>query len=172
MTCARAARIAFRLTFLVVAAGMLAWVCRQGSSLSEVGLVFTVYVAAATLWVRGQYQASVDAAQQGDESLYPWTFPYWISGLVVLAGIALAVVGVSQDVSTALLCGVLAAYLGLGYLLMRFRMYRTGRSLPRVIVGAALLLVSAVLLVVGLLALEDHGWALVVLGAGVLSAPI
>jgi hypothetical protein len=130
------ARIAFRLTFLVAAAVALAVVCRQGSSLFEVGLVFTVYVAAATLWVRGQYQASVDAAQQGNQSLQPWTFPYWISGPAVLAGGVLAVIGVSQDVSTALLCGVLLAYLGLGYVLMRFRMYTTGSWLPRVKVGA------------------------------------
>lgn len=172
MTSARAARIAFRLICLVAAALALAVVCRQGSSPFEVGLVFTVYVAAATLWVRGQYQASVDAAQQGNETLQPWTFPYWISGSAFLEGVVLAGVGVSQDVSTALLCGVLLAYLGLGYALMRFRMYRAGRWRPRVIVGAALLVVSAVLLVVGLLELEDHGWALVVLGVGVLFAPI
>jgi lysophospholipase L1-like esterase len=173
MTWARVLRIAFRLTFLITAAGALAWVCRQGSSLSQVGLVFTVYVAAATLWVRGQYQASVDAAQQGDASLYPWTFPYWISGSAVLAGVALAVFGASQDVGAVLLFGVLAACLGLGYVLMRFRMYKTGLWRPRVIVGAILLLLSAVLLLVGLLALEDLGWwALAVLGAGVLFAPI
>ncbi len=172
MSSTRVARIAFRLSFLVAAAALLAFVCRQGSSLFEVGLVFTVYVAAATLWVRGQHQASVDAAQQGDESLRPWTFRYRISGPVVFVGVVLAVIGAWQDVSTLLLAGVLAAYLGLGYVLMRFRMCRTGRWLRRVRVGAALLLVSAVLLLVGLLALEDHGWALVVLGFGVLCAPI
>lgn len=172
MTSARMARIAFRLTFLVAAAVALAVVCRQGSSLFEVGLVFTVYVAAATLWVRGQYQASVDAAQQGNQSLQPWTFPYWISGPAVLAGGVLAVIGVSQDVSTALLGGVLLAYLGLGYVLMRFRMYTTGSSLPRVKVGAGSLLVAAVVLVVGLLALEDHWWAPVALGTGLLATPI
>jgi lysophospholipase L1-like esterase len=173
MSSARVARIAFRLSFLVAAAVALAIVCRQGSSLFEVGLVFTVYVAAATLWVRGQHQASVDAAQAGDETLYPWTFPYSISGAVVAAGFVLIVVGVWQDISTALLAGVLAAYLGLGYLLMRFRMYRTGHRVPRVKAGAIVLLVSAGLSLAGLLALEDHAFgAVVLLGLGVLSAPV
>src|SRR5215207_9259031 len=99
MTPARIMRIALRLTFLLAATVGLVIVCREGSSLSEVGLVFTVYVAAATLWVRGQHQASVDAAQQGNESLRPWTFPYWISGLAVLVGFAVAGFGVWQDVS-------------------------------------------------------------------------
>lgn len=169
MTCARRARIVFRLSFLIAAAIVLAGVCREGSSLFVVVLVFTVYVVAATLWVRGQYQASVDAAQQDDEMLRPWTFPYWVSMPVVVVGGALVGFGIWQDVSAALLSGALAAYFGLGYLVMRFRM---GRQRCRIAVGAGLLVLSAVLLVVGLFWLEGHEWALWVLVAGVLSAPI
>src|SRR4051812_38204578 len=103
---ARGARIAFRLGFLVLAAGGPAWVCGQGISLFVVAVVFVVYVAAATLWVRGQYQASVDAVVLEDESLRPWTFGYPTSGAVVALGLVATVVGAALDNGTALLAGV------------------------------------------------------------------
>jgi len=172
MTGARLVRIVFRLSFLIAAAGVLAWRCREGVSPFEVGVAFTVYVAAATLWIRGQYQASVDAAQTGDETLRPWTFPYPLSVAAVLTGAVLVGVGIMKDVGSALLCGVLVAYLGAGYVLMRFRMYETGDEQSRVRTGAAVLIASAALTVVGLLVLENYTWAGFALGIGVLSAPI
>jgi lysophospholipase L1-like esterase len=168
----RVARIAFRLSGLVIAAGALAFVCRQGTSLFGVGIVFVGYVAAATLWVRGQYQASVDAALQGDESLQPWTFKYRTSGSVVLVGFIVAACGIVLDIGTALIAGVLMSYLGLGYVLMRFRMYASGGARLRVHVGVGVLVGVTVLVVMGLLALEDHGWAVFPVAASFLFAPI
>ena len=172
MTGARRARIVFRLGFLIAAAGVLAWRCREGASPFEVGVVFTVYVAAATLWIRGQYQASVDAAQKGDDALRPWTFPYPVSITAVLVGLVLIAIGVWKDVGTALLCGVLVAYLGAGYALMRFRMVKTGDERSRVRPGARVLGASVALMLVGLLALEDYDLAGFAFGLGVLFAPI
>ena len=167
----RVARIAFRLGFFVLAAGGLAWVCRQGTSLLAVGLVFVVYVAAATLWVRGQHQASVDAVVLGDETLRPWTFGYRTSGVAAAVGFVVAVVGAVVDNGTALVAGVLVTYLASGYLLMRFRMYAGGGGPLRVKVGALVLGAVVVLVLVGLLALEASMWA-AVLVASVVFAPI
>jgi lysophospholipase L1-like esterase len=133
--------------------------------------VFVVYVAAATLWIRGQHQASVDAVVQGKDSLRPWTFPYRTSGLVAGVGFALAVAGAALDNSTALLSGALATYFGLGYLLMRFRTYTGDGCRSRVNWGAGLLVAVVVLSVGGLLALEATTKAAFLI-ASVLFAPI
>ena len=167
----RIARIVLRLTFLVLAAAGLAWVCREGTSPLAVGLVFVVYVAAATLWIRGQHQASVDAVVQGDDRLRPWTFPCHTSGLVAAAGVAVAVAGAALDNGTALLAGVLAAYFGSGYLLMRLRTYTGAGRRARVKWGAGVLIGVTVLTVVGLLALEATPKA-ALLVASALFAPI
>jgi hypothetical protein len=168
---ARRWRIGFRLTFLVAAMVVLAVVCRQGTSLLAVGVVFTIYVAAVTLWIRGQHQAAIDAVQ--DPSKHLWTLPYWISIPAVLVGLAFAGAGVWQHESILLVSGALLTYLGAGYLLMRFRMYAPGEKTSRVAFGLAALAVAGVLLLVGLLALEDGGTvALVAVGFGALIAPI
>lgn len=167
----RRARIAFRLSFLVLAAGGLAWVCQQGTSLLAVGLVFVVYVAAATLWIRGQHQASVDAAVQANPRLRPWTFPYRTSGLVAVVGVSLAVAGIVLDWSTVLLAGVLATYFAAGYLHMRFRTYAGDGGPLRVKVGASVLVAVVVLTVVGLFLLEASTWAVIPI-ASVLFAPV
>jgi uncharacterized membrane protein len=163
----RAWRIAFRLTFLVAAMVALAIVCRQGTSMFTVGLVLTVYVAAATLWIRGQHQASVDVAQ--GKATYVWTLPYWISGPAFGIGLAFAGFGAWQHVSTLLVAGALLAYFGVGYALMRFRL---DEEQPREAVGRAALAISAVLVVVGLLLLEQGWAALAALGLGAVLAPI
>jgi hypothetical protein len=170
MNADRKARIAIRLTFLVVAAVALAIVCRQGSSLFAAGLIFVVYVAAGTLWVRGQYQASVEAAREGDDNLLPWTFPYWISLPSAVIGAVLFIVGVKGDTSSLLLAGAILAYLSLGYVLMRFR--NKGSTKWRLGVGGATLVVSALLLVFGLLTLESHDRALWAVVLGFLTAPV
>ena len=172
MDSARVARIGLRLSFLIAAAGVLAWRCREGSSLLEVTLLFTVYLVAATLWVRGQYQASVDATRSAKEHLRPWTFPYWASGSAAVVGAGLAVFGVVQNSGTALLVGTLFGYLGLGYVLMRWRMSAKHGWPRRVKVAAGILLGSVALVFVGLLLLEHHGWALVAAGVGLFLAPI
>lgn len=166
----RRARIVFRLSFLVLAAGGLAWVCREGTSLLAVGLVFVVYVAAATLWIRGQHQASVDAVVQVKDCLRPWTFPYHTSGLVAGVGFALAGAGAVLDISTALLAGALATYFGSGYLLMRLRTY-TGDGGWSVKWGRGVLVAVVVLTVGGLLALETTATA-AFLVASLLAAPV
>src|SRR4051812_6585089 len=97
---ARVVRIAMRLVFLLGAAAGLALVCRQGASLFAVGMVFVVYVVAATLWVRGQHQASVDAAQTDDDFLRPWTFPFTVSVAALGAGLILVWAGFAKDVSS------------------------------------------------------------------------
>ncbi|MEV6412950.1 hypothetical protein [Kribbella sp. NPDC051718] len=75
----RVVRIATRLPFLLCTAILLAVICRQGASLFGVGTVFILYIAAATLWISGQHQASIKAAQSGKSADKPWTFPYLIS---------------------------------------------------------------------------------------------
>jgi len=166
---ARWARIAIRVLFLVAATVALAIVCRQGSSLFLVGVAFTVYVAAATLWVRGQYQASVDAVRAGDPKLRPAAPSYWFSGVGAVGGGALFVLGARGNNSTALLAGALLAYFGLGYVIMRFR--TRGTEGWQLVVGGVFLLLSTVLTGTGLLWLE-HGVWVFVLAVGVLIAPI
>ena len=166
----RVARIAFRLVFLVLAASGLTWVCRQGTSLLTVGLVFVVYVVAATLWVRGQYQAWVDATVLGDESRRPWTFGYRTSGIAGAAGVVVALAGAALDNSTALLAGVLTTYLASGYLLMRFRMYAGDGARRRVQAGAWVLGGAVVLTIVGLLALEDSTWGAILVASVLFAA--
>ncbi|MBZ5737150.1 GDSL-type esterase/lipase family protein [Nocardioides mangrovi] len=185
----RIARIAWRLILMIGAAILLAWRCREGVSTVQVGIVFILYVAAATLWVRGQYEASTEAVRQDDESLRPYAFPYAVSGLVALVGFVLLVIGLRWDSGTWLLVGAIVAYFALGYLLMRFRGYRDPepgdpdpgfrgwwRSHPvtvRLAVGGGCLLVSVVLVLVGLLALADGGLAAAAAtGVGLLVAPI
>lgn len=171
MSSDRVARIAFRLSFFVIAAGALAWVCREGTSLFEVGMAFVVYVAAATLWVRGQYQASVDAAVMGDESLRPWTFRYRTSSSVVAVGGLVAGYGLARDNGTALVVGSLMVYLGSGYLLMRFRIYTGAGGRLRVKVGLLVLGGVTAAVIIGLVLLEKSGLAVIPV-ASVLFAPI
>ena len=169
----RRARIAIRLGILLGAAALLAYVCRNGSSLFSVAVAFVVYVAAATLWIRGQHQVSVDAAQQGNDDLRPWTFRYRYTASGLTAGLLLVGWGAAADFSEALIAGVLVAYLSAGYVLMRFRMYHGADALKkRVSVGKWLLVGSGVLVLVGLVALQYHWAALVALAVGLLIAPI
>ena len=165
----RKARIRIRIAFLVAATVVLAIVCRQGSPLLLVGVAFTVYVGAATLWVRGQYQASVDAIRANDPKLKPWTPCYWISIPGAVGSGALFVLGARADNSTLLLAGALLSYFGLGYVIMRFR--TKGGEVAQLAVGGGFLVVSAGLTGMGLLWLERGSW-MVVLAVGILIAPI
>jgi hypothetical protein len=169
----RQVRIAIRLGLLLGAAALLAYVCRNGSSLFSVAVAFVVYVAAATLWIRGQHQVSVDAAQQGNDNLRPWTFRYRYTASALTAGLVLVGWGAAADFSEALIVGVLVTYLSAGYVLMRFRMYRGADALKkRVSVGKRLLVGSGALVLVGLVALQYHWAALAALAVGLLIAPI
>ncbi|GAB2861098.1 GDSL-type esterase/lipase family protein [Nocardioides pacificus] len=161
-------RIGSRLALMLGAAFLLAWRCRQGVSLAEVGIFFVIYVAASTLWVRGQYQASVDARREDDDDLRPYAFPYWISGAALVVAVVAFLVGQWIDRSTWFLWGAIIGYFALGSLLMRYRSH--GRW--RVAVGLAALVVSAVALLVGLLLLEQHAWAIALVLPGMLIAPI
>jgi hypothetical protein len=169
----RQVRIAIRLGLLLGAVALLAYVCRNGSSLFSVAVAFVVYVAAATLWIRGQHQVSVDAAQQGNDDLRPWTFRYRYTASALTAWLALVGLGAAADFGEALIAGVLVTYLSAGYVLMRFRMYHGAGALKkRVSVGKWLLAGSGALVLVGLVALQYHWAALVALGVGLLIAPI
>ena len=120
----RIATIFVRMTLFLVAATLLAWRCRAGASSIEVGVLFVLYVAASALWVRGQYQASVDAVRKNDENRRPWTFPLKVSIPVAGGGVYFAYLGVKHDHGTLLLVGGIVAYFAAGYILMNFRMYK------------------------------------------------
>jgi lysophospholipase L1-like esterase len=120
----RIATIFLRMVLFLAAAALLAWRCRQGAAFIEVGVLFVLYVAASALWVRGQYQASVDAARKDDENRRPWTFPLKVSIPVAGGGLYVAYLGVKHDHGTLLLVGGIVAYFAAGYILMNLRMYR------------------------------------------------
>jgi GDSL-like lipase/acylhydrolase family protein len=142
----------------------LATVCREGSSLTLVGIVLALYVLAAALWVHGQHKASVDAVTKGDDSLRPLTPRYGWSVLAVLGGVLAAGYGVWRDNGSALICGVLVAYLFAGYLLMRARMYESGGGRKRIVAGKVVLVGVTVVVVVGLLLFEESGWFVIPVG--------
>lgn len=104
-----------------LSAGVLAIVCRQGTSLAVVAVVFVVYVAAATLWVRGQYEAALDAERPMPKTQRPWTPPYRYSGPGFLVGSAMAALGYVNGIGYLLVVGLLVAYLAIGYVVMRLR---------------------------------------------------
>lgn len=173
MDSARAVRITARLLLFLGATVVLVVVCRQGSSLFQVGLAFSFYVAAITLWVRGQHQASVDAVTSGKAARQPWTPPYLLSlGAVGVGLLLFGLWGLWLDSGTALLAGALGFYLGSGYALMRFRTFgRRRRRRYRGVAGVAVLICSAILVRVGLLFMEDYPWTVFLFGGGLLIAP-
>lgn len=102
-------------------AGVLAFVCRQGTSLAVVAVVFVVFVAAATLWVRGQYEAALDAERPLTKTRRPWTLQYRYSVPAFILGLGSAALGHVIGNGYLLVVGVLVAYLAIGYVVMRLR---------------------------------------------------
>ena len=162
MTGSRRMRIILRLAFFLIAGVALATVCRQGSSLTVVRIVLAVYVLAALLWVFGQHRASIDAVTRGGEGLRP--LPPMLSGLAVLGGALLAAYGVWRDNGTALIFGVLVAYLFAGYVLMAARLYSGDGARRRIVAGTGVLGGVTLVVVIGLLLLEESGWYVIPVG--------
>ncbi|WP_436532348.1 GDSL-type esterase/lipase family protein [Actinoplanes sp. HUAS TT8] len=80
------ARGALRRTLTFVAALLTLLVfARSGQGALTVWVVFAVFVAAATVWLRGQYADSLDGKQ--------WVIPFWVGS--AMAGVAVPVLAVS-----------------------------------------------------------------------------
>lgn len=106
--------IALRTLSLMAAAAGLLVLCRNGQSALLVGAAFTLYIALATLWVRGQYVASM--TRDGI-----WTPPWGTSAVVVLVAGGLFWWGIAGDHGALFIGGLVTAFFGLGYLAMRLR---------------------------------------------------
>jgi hypothetical protein len=158
MTAARAWRIKCRLTFLAVATVALAVVCRQGAALPVVVVFFAIYVAAVTLWVRGQHQAAVDAVQKDAEPLARWTVPAATSWFAVFVGLGLLAIGLTLHASAAFLAGILLAYFGVGYALMEYRTSEPKDERQRKWVWRGVLLVSFLCVPGALVGLPSSKW--------------
>lgn len=173
-------RTATRVVGFWVSAGVLAYVCRQGVSSTVVGVVFVVYVAAATLWVRGQYEAALAAERPLVKTQRPWTPPYLVSAPALCVGLALTGLGSSIGNGYLLVAGLLVTYLAIGYVVMRLRFEgvlpspstATVPAWRRFVPIVVLALASTVGIGLGLANLESRPTWVVALIVGALVGPI
>ena len=162
LTAQRRRAIVLRTLFFAAAIVLLLWVCRRGSELPTVATVFTIYVTAAALWVRGQYETSVTP------NVELWTPPFPVSGVGSVIFLGLGGLGFALDSGTLLIAGVVGLYFCIGYLVMRLRVKNTGPTwFWRAWLGA-----FAALVLLGILFLDRGIVAVVAVGLGLVLAPV
>lgn len=96
-------RVAVRRTVVFAAClAVLLAVARSGYPTPVVMAAFTLFVVAATLWIRGQYMDSLDDSQ--------WHLPRWATLAVLVLGVALVALYLVVPSSGMALTGVLLLY--------------------------------------------------------------
>lgn len=111
---ARVRGILWRTGTLLAAACLLLVLSRNNVPGPAIAAVSAVYVAAATLWVRGQYAASLTANGL-------WTPHPLLSLALVAAAATTLVVGWSRSIGFMVIGGLVALFFSLGYLAMGLR---------------------------------------------------
>ncbi|GID93777.1 GDSL-type esterase/lipase family protein [Amorphoplanes digitatis] len=97
----RAGSIRRTLVFAAALAALL-YFARSGATSLTVQVLFTAFIAAATIWLRGQYADSLDGRQ--------WVIPRWFGELLLAAAVALVVLFHLLDQGSFAVIGVLLAY--------------------------------------------------------------
>lgn len=107
---------------VVVAAAVLMATARNHIPTPVLASVAVLYVATATLWVRGQYDASVAGRL--------WTPPLRLSGGVAAVALVALVGGWLASVGVLVIGGLVALFFALGYLAMGLRTPAEGETRP------------------------------------------
>jgi hypothetical protein len=162
--------IAVRAASVFGAAAILLWVCRSGQSQALLWVTFAAYAAAAAIWVRGQYAASLTP-----DGL--WAPHPVLSGAVCAAFVGVFGIGLWRDSGTAFILGLVGAFFSLGYLSMGLRrrygrLDGAARSDRAVRVWVGLLALGVLVALAGLALLGRVSWAWYVLGVGLALLPI
>lgn len=163
------------MTFLAALAVLLTS-AHSGQGAMKIWVVFAIFVAATTVWVRGQYADSLDGRQ--------WVIPYWVGSVlagVAVPALALAIVAVNldwhpewPDFGLLGMCSVVAIYLVIGSAVTQIRQTCSirvrGRAIPLHRWGALLTVAGMILAVGGAALLGWVNWiaGLVPLGLGVI----
>jgi hypothetical protein len=89
---------------LVFAAALAAllYFARSGATSLTVQVFFTVFIAAATIWLRGQYADSLDGRQ--------WVIPRWFGALLLATAVVMMALHAVLDRGSFGIIGVLLAY--------------------------------------------------------------
>jgi lysophospholipase L1-like esterase len=146
---------------------------RSGTSQGLLVLLLSLYLVAATVWVRGQYADSL-VAQTYDPPVLVW----WLALLITAVGVVLAILSVVWHPNWLLhhgagtqLTGVILAYFGLGMLITIWRSHQYRRNdaptIPMLWLGAG---VIAAYLGVGVLGHWNVTWTLLLIAGGLLLA--
>ncbi|MEU7907649.1 GDSL-type esterase/lipase family protein [Actinoplanes sp. NPDC049118] len=100
---------------LVFAAALAAllYFARSGATSLTVQVLFTAFIAAATIWLRGQYADSLDGEQ--------WVIPRWFGGLLLATAFVLVVLHHMLGQGSFAVIGVLLAYFVAGSAIAQIR---------------------------------------------------
>lgn len=100
---------------LLVALALIAllYFASDGTSSLIMQVVFTIFIATAVIWLRGQYADSLDGCQ--------WVIPYWFGGCLLAAAAVLVALYKVLHVGAFGMAGLLLAYFVAGSIVTQIR---------------------------------------------------
>ncbi|MEU4222280.1 SGNH/GDSL hydrolase family protein, partial [Actinoplanes sp. NPDC026623] len=108
----RAGSIRRTLVFAAALAALL-YFARSGATSLTVQVLFTVFIAVATIWLRGQYADSLDGMQ--------WVIPRWFGVLLLATAAVLVALHAALGRGSSGIVGVLLAYFAAGSAVTQIR---------------------------------------------------
>ncbi|GAB3831644.1 GDSL-type esterase/lipase family protein [Dactylosporangium cerinum] len=102
-----------RTLWVAVALTVMLIYASDGASSLTTQVLFTVFIAVAAIWLRGQYADSLDGRQ--------WVIPYWFGGCLLAAAAVLVALYKVLDIGALGMAGLLVAYFVAGSVVAQIR---------------------------------------------------